>query len=95
MPAYVIVDIDVYDPETFEEYRKLAPASIAAFGGRYLARGGETAVLEGTWEPKRIVLLEFESMDRARAWIESTEYAPARKLRRAAARANMVAVQGV
>ncbi len=95
MPAYVIVDIDVHDPETYDEYKKLAPASIAAFGGRYLARGGEAAVFEGAWKPNRIVLLEFESMDRARAWIESTEYAPARKLRRSAARTNMVAVEGI
>lgn len=95
MPAYVIVDIDVRDSETFEEYKKLAPSSIAAHGGRYLARGGETAVFEGAWTPKRLVLLEFESMARARRWLESPEYAVARKLRREAAETNLAAVEGV
>lgn len=59
MPAYVVVDIAIHDPETYARYREIAPPSIAAYGGRYLARGGATAVLEGTWSPARLVILEF------------------------------------
>ncbi|MDZ4804952.1 MAG: DUF1330 domain-containing protein [Candidatus Eisenbacteria bacterium] len=95
MSAYVIVDIDVQDPAGYEEYKKLAPASIAAFGGRYIARGGQTHVLEGDWRPNRIVILEFDTVDQAQAWVTSEEYAPARKLRQATARASMIVVAGV
>jgi len=95
MSAYVILDIDVHDPATYEEYKKLGPASIAAFGGRYIVRGGRTEVLEGDWQPNRIVVLEFDTIEMARAWVDSEEYAPARKLRQAAARSNVIIVAGV
>ncbi|MBP7694798.1 MAG: DUF1330 domain-containing protein, partial [Anaerolineales bacterium] len=86
MPAYVIVDIEVTDPAVYEEYKKLAPAGIAAYGGRYLARGGRVETLEGEWAPKRLVILEFDSVERAQAWISSPEYGPAKALRHQAAR---------
>jgi len=95
MPAYVIVDIDVRDPETYEKYKALAPASIAAHGGRYVARGGAVEVLEGDWKPGRLVLLEFESLEKAKQWAESPEYAAAKALRHRASKANMVAVEGL
>ena len=95
MTAYVIVDIEVTDPTRFEEYKKLAPATIAAYGGRYLARGGQTETLEGTWTPQRLVILEFDSVDRARAWLNSPEYGPARQMRHQAAQSNMVVIEGV
>ena len=94
MTAYVIVDIDVHDPEGYEPYKKAAPAAVALYGGRYLARGGPTEVLEGDLRPGRIVILEFESMDRAKEWLHSPEYAPARAQRHKTADTTMLVVQG-
>jgi len=83
MPAYVIVEIVVHDPVLFEEYKKKAPSSIAAYGGKYLVRGGVVETLDGTWAPERLVVLEFPSMARAREWYASEMYAEAIKLRHA------------
>jgi 3-isopropylmalate dehydrogenase len=93
--AYVIVDIQVTDPVRYEEYKKLAPPSLAAYGGRYVARGGKTETLEGDWSPQRLVILEFENAERARAWLNSPEYRAARQLRHQTAKANMIVVEGV
>jgi uncharacterized protein (DUF1330 family) len=95
MPAYVIVDVDVKDPVTYDEYKQLAPASIAAYGGRYVARAGRTETLEGQWIPKRLVVLEFESLERAKAWHDSPEYRDARALRNRTATSNMVVIEGL
>jgi uncharacterized protein (DUF1330 family) len=92
--AYVIVDIDVIDPAAYEGYKKVAPGTVASFGGKYLARGGATEVLEGDWHPHRLVILEFGSSARAKEWLHSSEYAPARQQRHQAARSNMVVVEG-
>ncbi len=94
MSAYVVLDIDVKDPTTYKEYIALAPATVAAYGGRYLARAGKTEIFEGKWIPKRLVILEFESLERARAWLDSPEYGPVKKLRHQAAVSNMVAIEG-
>ena len=83
MAAYVIANIDVKDPVRYQDYIKMSPVSIAKFGGRFVARGGKTEVLEGEWVPKRLVLLEFPSVERAREWWASDEYAPAKALRQA------------
>ena len=95
MAAYVIAHIDVKDPERYQEYIKMSPISIAKFGGRFIARGGRTDVLEGDWQPKRLVLLEFPSAERARAWWESADYAPAKALRQATSSGELVLVDGV
>lgn len=95
MSAYVIVDIEVTDPVVYERYKQLAPPGIAAYGGRYLARGGRTVTLEGEWVPQRLVILEFPSVERAQAWIDSPEYGPAKALRHQAARSRMVVVEGL
>lgn len=94
MPAYVVVEVEVIDAEAFERYKELAPPTIAAYGGRYLARGGRTAALEGDG-PQRLVILEFPSLERAREWWESEEYAPARSARAGAARVRMTCVEGL
>jgi uncharacterized protein (DUF1330 family) len=94
MTAYVISDIDVQDPEGYKEYIKAAPATVQMFGGRYLARGGPNETLEGEWQAKRLVILEFEDLQKAKAWVNSTEYAPARALRHKYAKTNMVVVEG-
>jgi uncharacterized protein (DUF1330 family) len=94
MPAYVLVDISIEDPTAYERYKSLAPPSIARYGGRYLVRGGATTVLEGTWRPARLVVLEFPDAEQARAWWESPEYAEAKRLRQACARTEMLLVEG-
>jgi uncharacterized protein (DUF1330 family) len=68
MTAYLLADIEVTDQEAYERYKKGVVASIAAFGGRYIARGGSTEVLEGTWRPRRLVIVEFQSMQRLKEW---------------------------
>ena len=95
MPAYVIVDIEITDPAGYEEYKKLAPAAIKLYGGKYLARGGPNETLEGNWVANRLVILEFENTARAKSWLNSPEYAPARSLRHKYACSKMVVVEGV
>jgi uncharacterized protein (DUF1330 family) len=95
MPAYLIADIDVTDPEGYAEYRRTVGESIAAFGGRFLARGGRTVSLEGDWKPKRLVIVEFPSMERLRAWYDSPEYAPALALRKRASVSSLVMTEAI
>ena len=95
MTAFVIVDIDVHDPVGYEEYKKLAPAAVAHYGGKYIARGGKTETLEGDWSPSRLVILEFENSEQAKKWLYSEEYREARKMRHATAHSKMVVIEGV
>jgi len=95
MIAYVIVDIEVADPEGYKEYVKLAPEAVKFYGGKYIARGGANETLEGNWQAKRLVILEFPSVEQAKTWLNSPEYAPARALRHKYARTNMVVVEGL
>ena len=95
MPAYVIVETDIHDPEQYEQYKAASPAAVAGGGGRFVVRGGELTVLEGDWRPSRLVVLEFEDLETARRWYESPAYQQAKKLRDGAADLKMVAVQGV
>ena len=95
MTAYVIVDIEVSAPEGYKEYVKLAPEAVKLYGGKYIARGGQNETLEGEWQAKRLVILEFPSVEQAKNWLNSSEYAPARALRHKYAKTNMVVVEGV
>ena len=95
MSVYVIVDITITDPAGYEEYKKLAPPAVAAYGGKYLARGGPVETLEGDWAPARLVILEFESVERAKQWLASPEYSAARQLRGSTTTTNMVVIAGV
>jgi uncharacterized protein (DUF1330 family) len=95
LSAYVIVDIQVTDPQIYEDYKKLAPACVAAYGGEYLARGGRTEILEGDWEPNRLVILHFESREQVKKWLNSPEYTPVKALRHQATHTNMVVVEGL
>jgi uncharacterized protein (DUF1330 family) len=95
MPAYVIVETEIHDPEQYEQYKAASPAAVTGGGGRFVARGGELAVLEGDWNPSRIVILEFPDLETAKAWYVSEGYQQAKALREGAAHLNMVAVQGV
>ncbi len=91
----MIIETDVVDAAQYERYKAASPGAVAAGGGRFLARGGELAVLEGDWEPTRLVVLEFPDVEAARRWYESESYQQAKSLREGAARLRMVAVQGV
>ena len=94
MAAYVIAEVDVTDQALYEEYRKLVPETIDKYGGRFLVRGGAIESREGGWQPKRLVVIEFASMEQARAWYESSEYTPLRKVREAAASTRLAFVEG-
>ena len=95
MPAYIIVDVKVTDPEVYQEYRQLVPASLEVYGGSFIVRGGAVENLEGDWSPERIVVLKFDSIERAKAWWSSEEYAPAKALRVASALTELIVVEGV
>jgi len=95
MPAYIIVEIEILDPVGYEEYKKLAGASVQKYGGKYIMRGGKTEVLEGDWQPKRIVVLEFESAQRAKEWLNCEEYREPRRMRHRTAKTNMILVEGM
>jgi|WetSurMetagenome_2_1015567.scaffolds.fasta_scaffold813143_1 uncharacterized protein (DUF1330 family) len=94
MPAYVVVEIKVKDPTVFEDYKQLSPGTLDLYGGKYLARGGQTEVLEGNWSPQRLVILEFESMEQARKWYMSPEYTHAKSFRVRSADSNFVLTEG-
>ena len=95
MSAYIVVNMEVFDRETFEEYKARVPALIQKHGGEYLIRGGTHEVLEGDWKPSRLVLLRFPDMAAAQAFYNDPEYAPLIALRQRGSRFDMVVVEGV
>lgn len=95
MSAYVIAEVNVTDPKLYDEYRKLVPATVQKYGGRFAVRGGALESKEGGWAPSRIVVLEFPSMEQARKWYHSPEYAPALAMRHKAANSKLILVEGV
>jgi len=95
MPAYVIVDVKINNHEDYEEYKKLTPASITAYDGKFIVRGGKTETLEGDWNPERIVVLEFPTVERAKEWWASEMYAPAKQIRQRTASTQMIVVEGL
>ena len=95
MSAYFIVDIDIRDAAGLEEYRKQIPATLTKYGGRFIVRGGRFERVEGNWLPKRLVLLEFPSIERAKQWYDSEEYRPLKEMRLKASDSNIVLVDGV
>ena len=95
MSAYVVVQVDIKDPVRFEDYRKLVPASLEKYGGRFLVRGGKTHTMEGGWAPKRFVLVEFPSVEQAKAWWDSPEYRAARDLRWATSESQLIIAEGI
>lgn len=94
MAGYVIAEVEIADPALFEQYRAQVPATIEAYGGRFLVRGGALETREGDWKPSRIVVLEFESLARAKQWYESPEYAPLIALRKRCAKTRLVFADG-
>ena len=95
MAAYVIVQVDVKDPVRYEDYKKMVPASLARYGGRFLVRGGKTHTMEGDWSPRRLVIVEFPSVEQAKAWWASPEYAEAKALRQATSESQLIIAEGL
>ncbi|EON78093.1 hypothetical protein ADIS_1290 [Lunatimonas lonarensis] len=95
MAAYVIVEVSIHDTEKYEAYKRLTPASLAPFKGRFLVRGGKTETLEGDWNPERVIVLEFPTSEQARGWWHSDAYGIARKIRQEAAHTQMLLLEGL
>lgn len=95
MPAYLLVNIEITDPQRYAEYVKVVPPTIARYGGRYLARGGRAECLEGSLRPKRVVVLEFPTFESAKEWWSCDDYAAPKRLRQSAAITDMLLVEGV
>lgn len=95
MSAFIIADVDVTDPQQYEDYKRWSSTAIQAHGAEVLVRGGAVTVLEGDWQPSRIVVLRFPSVEAARAFHDSPEYRRAREARAGAAVMRMIAVEGV
>lgn len=95
MAAYLVADVEVTDPAGFEEYRKGLPATLAAYGGRFLTKPGSIEVVEGQWAPKRLAIVEFESVARVKAWLESPEYRALQQVRHRTAQTNAVIIDGL
>jgi uncharacterized protein (DUF1330 family) len=94
MPAYFIAEVEITDPTGYDEYRPLAGASIAQYGGKFLVRGGKTELLEGSPEPARVVVIEFADVDAAKRWYNSPEYQAALKIRLANSRGRVLLAEG-
>ena len=95
MSAYVIASVTVKDPIRYEDYRRLVTPTLEKYGGRFIARGGRIEVLEGDWHPNRLVVIEFPSLDAARAWWHSPEYSEARAIRQATSEGTLLILEGV
>ena len=95
MAAYIILDIEVTNPEGYKDYAKLASETVKLYGGKYIVRGGAHETLEGDWQAKRLVVLEFSSVEQAKKWLNSPEYAPAQALRHQYAQSKAVVVEGI
>ncbi|HEX9584438.1 MAG TPA: DUF1330 domain-containing protein [Gammaproteobacteria bacterium] len=95
MSAYIIVDVEITDRASFDEYAKSVPPTLVVYGGRFLARGGKTENLEGAWQPKRVVIIEFETYERAKQWWASEEYRAPKEMRQRSAITDMIVVAGV
>jgi uncharacterized protein (DUF1330 family) len=94
MSAYFIVDVEIHDMPGMEEYRQQVPGTMAKYGGRYIIRGGKFETLEGTWQPKRLSLVEFPNFEQAKRWYDSEEYRPFKAMRLRAAKTNVVLLEG-
>ncbi|WP_276366088.1 DUF1330 domain-containing protein [Chryseolinea sp. H1M3-3] len=95
MKAYIIVDVTITNPVVYEDYKKLTPASLQPFGGKFIARGGAVETLEGDWDPGRVVIIEFPSKQKAKDWWSSAAYAPAKAIRQSASKSKLILVEGI
>jgi uncharacterized protein (DUF1330 family) len=95
MSAYVLANVTVKDPVRYEDYRRLVTPTLAKYGGRFIVRGGKVEVLEGDWQPNRLVVVEFPSVEHARQWWSSPEYSEAKLIRQATSEGTLIILEGV
>ena len=95
MAAYIIVDVEITDPEEYQTYTQQTRATIEKYGGKFIVRGGQPETLEGDWQPERVVILEFPSVEQARTWYSSPMYTAIIGIRHRAANSRMILVQSV
>jgi uncharacterized protein (DUF1330 family) len=95
MSAYVLANVTVKDPVRYEDYRRLVTLTLAKYGGRFIVRGGKVEVLEGDWQPNRLVVVEFPSVEHARQWWSSPEYTEAKLIRQATSEGTLLILEGV
>lgn len=93
MPAFVIVEVDITDPEKYNAYKELTPATVLAYGGKFVLRGQPVTVLEGEWNHERLVMLQFPTKEKATAWYSSEGYQYAKSVRSGAAKANFLLIE--
>lgn len=93
MAALVLVEIAIHDPELYESYKKLTLGTLQQFGGRFVVRGAQAESLEGDWNPERLVILEFPSVENGKAWWSSELYSKAKEIRYRAAHSKMLVVE--
>lgn len=94
MAAYIIVEVEIKNPADYEQYKRLTPGTLSHFGGKFIVRGAEAEVLEGDWSPQRVVVLEFPSVEKAKEWWHSEEYAKAKHIRQQSAKTKMIVIEG-
>jgi uncharacterized protein (DUF1330 family) len=95
MPAYIIAQVTITDPQGYEEYRRMVPPTIAKYGGKFVVRGGNIETLEGSWANRRLVIIEFENAERAKQWWASEDYREAKELRQRTAQTDLIVIEGV
>ena len=95
MPAYVLAEIEITNPEGYKEYTTHVPATVAKYGGRFVVRGGKAQVLEGEWPERRRVLIEFPTVDAARKWFDSPEYEKPKAMRQANSKGRLLLLEGL
>ena len=95
MAAYAIIHDEIHDQALFGEFRQRVAATIEAHGGRYLVRGGAVEVMDGDWVPDRVVVVEFDSVEQAKAWLTTPEYTEIKEIRMKSAKASLIIVEGV
>lgn len=95
MPALVLVEVEIQDPKLYEDYKKMSLPAVEAFGGKFVVRGAQTESLEGDWNPQRLVVLEFPSVERAKEWYNSEQYTTAKNIRFQASKGKMLVVESM
>jgi len=95
MAGYIVADIEITNPDEYQKYARQTAATLEPYGGKYLVRGGQPETLEGDWKSKRIVIIEFASVEQAKAWYDSPEYSAIKGIRHRSAVSNILLVQGV
>lgn len=94
MAGYIVADIEITNPDEYQRYARQTAATLEPYGGKFLVRGGQPETLEGEWKPKRIIIIEFPSVEQAKIWVDSPEYSAIKGIRHGSAVSNIIILQG-